>query len=588
MKGMTSDALYVSLLEDLSDYTSNDVFPTARAFAANALRDNLFKKLNTSVAPDADEKALAKFLQVNDYVGSWKLECETLEDELLIGELRSTLNSFFNPSSDACTTNVVSCPYEILSHGGTGPGKSLGSDYGNFYTKLFDSELTTTSAGLYRIYAAYISQHPSWAEAENIRLVRRGAPKVVGGNRLTFVPKTNDISRTICIEPVLNMFFQQGIRYILEERLRQFFGIDVSLQQEKNRTLAQIGSERSLLDRCSEIDKTQYVTIDLSSASDSLGLKMLKSILDRTTYDSLLLYSSRSCELPDGRSVDLNMISTMGNAFTFPLETILFSSVVLSAAKVSGLEPIFGKSLHGTCLISPHGSRLGNFGVFGDDIICPAILARKVLRLLALLGFKVNSDKTFLEGPFRESCGADFYGGVDVRPVFCKSLTSPQDFYSLINRLNLWSYKTGIPLRRTIRQLLKRVPHYEVPPWEAVDCGIWVPSTSLLKRRRYKMGSFLYKRWIPLVPKLRIDSDAECIHTPRGKRPSYYNREGLYLSFLRGVITNGSISIRPDRVRYVTKVGIAPNWELNPTMKNPFKGSFGGPGLESLDHITIS
>lgn len=33
------------------------------------------------------------------------------------------------------------------------------------------------------------------------------------------------------------------------------------------------------------------------------------------------------------------------------------------------------------------------------------------------MGFEVNRDKTFLFGPFRESCGTDWYQGVDVRPI---------------------------------------------------------------------------------------------------------------------------------------------------------------------------
>lgn len=589
MNGMTADALYVSLSRDLAPWIheSGPSEPVS-SFAARALKDNLFKKLNTEVSPDADSKALTKFLQINETVGSWKLEVSTLEDELLLGELRACLYNFFNQYRSGHTMNIVSDYHEIASHGTLGPGKSVGSVHENFYSKLFDSELTATSSGLHRIYANYISQHPLWSEAESIRLARRGEGKVVRGNRLTFVPKTNDISRTICIEPVLNMFFQQGIRYILEDRLRQFFGIDVSTQQDKNRMLAKIGSERSLSDRRGGDDTTGLVTIDLSSASDSLGLEMLRSILDRTTYDSLTFCRSPYCELPNKEVLALNMISTMGNAFTFPLETILFSSVVFSAARVCGLSAAPQGSLRGTFLVSPHGERLGNFGVFGDDIIVPAVIAGKVLRLLKLLGFQVNAEKTFLEGPFRESCGADFYRGHDVRPVFCKKLELHQDSYSLINRLNQWSFEKGIPLRETVGTLLRYVPRYEVPPWESDECGIKIPLARWLTcKPKKRMGSYLYKRWVPNPPKVRIDTDKQMIFVPRGKKPIFYNEAGLYLAFLRGVIVNGSISVRHNRVRYTTKVGVAPNWECNPTMKNPFKGSFGGPDLERLAKITF-
>jgi len=587
MKGITADALLVALDSDISHLIVHENAPEegVRSFACRALRDSLMKKFISRVDPEADNRALAKFLAVNERLSTWTLSLKSLEDELLFNEFKSIVHKFLNPSGQG---NILFDSLDLTS-GAVGPGKSLGSDHNNFYSKLFDSSLTFTDESLYGTYATLIARYPLWLEAEENRIERRGIAKKVEGNRLCFVPKHDDISRVICIEPVLNMFFQQAARHSLEDRLRQFFGIDFAYQQEKNRELAQLGSERSLRDRTGFNSRSDYATIDLSSASDSIGLRMLEQILDPISFEVLKMFRSPVCRLPDGSAVCLNMVSTMGNAFTFPLQTFIFASVVTACARVSGLQELYESS--GFCktfLVSPHGSRLGTFSVFGDDIICPSVIAGKVIRLLNILGFEVNADKTFLEGPFRESCGSDFFRGQNVRGVYCRSLATPQDFYSLINRLNVWSFKNRIPLRRTVRLLLSRCPRFEVPPWEADDCGIKIPLTRYLAKPIYRQGSFAYKRWVPKVSKIRIDTEKEVIFVPRGGKPILYNRTGLYLSFLQGVIRNGSITVRHDSTRYVTKWGIAPNWCESPTMKNPFKGSFGGQDLESLAYITIS
>jgi len=537
----------------------------------------LTKKLVTAVHPEADSRALDKFLGVNRRCGTWQLKLETMEDEYLVGHLKQVLFRFFNRDL-AGLEPVFDSFDQILDHGSLGPGASIGSPANDFYTKLFASNLSTTSMGLYRAYTNYIGKFPCWAEAEKNRKGLLGEPVVVRGNRLTFVPKNDEISRVICIEPVVNMFYQQGIKHILEKRLRSFFGIDLKSEQSqqfKNRELARIGSAYSGDRRMKDLNQ-DLCTIDLSSASDSLAIGMLKEILPHSFMQWIESTRSPICKLPNGTELELNMISTMGNAFTFPLQTIIFASVVMASFEVAGLENQVRR---------PYGPAIGNFGVFGDDIICPYVIVRKVLRLLDILGFQINHEKTFVEGLFRESCGADFYRGEDVRPVFCKNLDTLQDLFSLINRLNLWSFKMGIPLRRTQAYLQERIPKklfFLVPPWEADDCGMWVPNHLYLSRVSRRQGSFLYKRFVPKRCEIRVDTEREVIHVPRGGKPIGFNPEGLYLAFLRGNITNGKILSRPREVRYVTKVGVAPNWEIHPTAENPFKSSLGGPGLESL------
>jgi len=59
----------------------------------------------------------------------------------------------------------------------------------------------------------------------------------------------------------------------------------------------------------------------------------------------------------------------------------------------------------------------GEVRVYGDDLIVPVDYVRSVIDVLELLGFKVNTGKSFWNGKFRESCGGDYYDGEDVTPV---------------------------------------------------------------------------------------------------------------------------------------------------------------------------
>jgi len=105
----------------------------------------------------------------------------------------------------------------------------------------------------------------------------------------------------------------------------------------------------------------------------------------------------------------------MGNGFTFELETLLF--VALSAA-VAKLIP--GRDLF----------------VYGDDILIPSAADRDVRAVLEAFGFEVNQEKSFSSGPFRESCGGDFFLGYNVRSCFAtKDMDNSLQWIALHNEL---------------------------------------------------------------------------------------------------------------------------------------------------------
>jgi hypothetical protein len=518
--------------------------------ACYSLMKSFLKKIEEENSSKHDSRALLKFLSVNHRCRNWSLDLRSDRDHLLLGELKRAICKFWYLDGLG-VKSLVDHEDDILSYGRCGPGAAVGSRGGDFYTKMFSSPLTVTNRYLYRSYRNYIRAFPEWHDAEVVRKSVYGTALIVKGSRLSFVPKNDQVSRVICIEPSLNQFFQLGLGHILERRIEEMYGISMASQPFKNRELARQGS---LFD--------SLVTIDLESASDSLSLKMLRTVLPEDFYDLLGTLRSRFTVIPGLGPFELDMVSTMGNGFTFPLQTMLFSCVVSAAFRVNSevIKPLY-----------PRGREWGNFGVFGDDIICPRVIVDDVFRLLDILGFTINKDKTFVEGPFRESCGSDYFRGRDIRGVYVKRLDNPQDKYAVINQLNLFSTKTGIPLPRTVQFLLSRVKFLPVPRWENDDAGIKVPGSMVRMPTNPHTQSTMYWKWEAVGKKIRIGESS--IWTPRRHKPRIYNPYGLYVCFLQRSINSWSIGVRHDPIRYKRKLGIAPYWDALPTT-HPIAGWF--------------
>jgi len=246
----------------------------------------------------------------------------------------------------------------------------------------------------------------------------------------------------------------------------------------------------------------------------------------------------------------------MGNGFTFPLETIIFCAVVDACYRLSGIS------------LDKRG--LKNFGVFGDDIICLTSVTQKVFRLLDLLGFKVNASKTFVEGPFRESCGYDWFNGHFVRGVYIKSLETPQDRYVAINMLNNWSAQTGIYLPLSIQYLVGTVRRVLIPPTFGYDQGIHVPLT-MAQPLRNNNGSFKFPVYYPKIRKIRISDTGAFSGAWKDK---ILNFEGLKISFLAGYVRSHAIGLRQNDLKYGVKLVTSPYWDWIPNARLTRRFSF--------------
>lgn len=583
--------LFDALVEDVQPYYVPSPGPeaTRTEVAVDLLVKGFLKKFEEFENPEADAAALRKFLTVNDRCRDWALKVESEADWELLGCLKRHIYRFWN-SLQVVNEKLTPCPLvchigTILESGITGPGASLDANASDFYSKMFSSRLTHTRSYLLDAYKRHFSFHKPWSEAESLRSKTYGE-RVVEGNKLSFVPKSRDISRTTCTEPSLNMFYQLGLGAVLSRRLSTIFMIDED-QPYWNRQLAKLGSITGGL-----------ATIDLSSASDSMSLGMLREVLPVDMFYWLDLLRSPICRLPSGVDVELHMVSTMGNGFTFPLQTMLFACCVAAVYEQMGVELIVRSSTNFDSSAGTPVRKTANFAVWGDDIICDVKVVGRLFRLLSLLGFEVNADKSFYDqnDPFRESCGYDYHRGEDVRAVYCKKLREVSSRFALINRLNRWSASQGIPLRRTVQLLLDTVPVLPVPRRENDDAGVKVPLAYLREKgycqqhkepKRTEMcgrnldgtsngvpvkpwyqGSLVYKRWEPRpitvdVPQTRGLDDAfkypACV-----KRKKMWNPEGLHIAWLGGYIRDGKIGVRTDVVPYRTRLGISSFWDAEP------------------------
>jgi hypothetical protein len=213
-------------------------------------------------------------------------------------------------------------------------------------------------------------------------------------SRVIAVPKTAKGPRIIAAEPVYNQFVQQGLMSMFTDWMYSHPVVSFEYQ-EPNQDLARKGS----------IDGS-VATIDLSEASDRVSLALVKTLFRDHPYllSVILACRTQRAVLPDGNSIALRKFASMGSALTFPLETLIFSIIAYMGVKRSGM------SVKATI-------RNGNLRVYGDDIIVPVQAVDETVSLLEAFGLKVNMDKSFWTGEFRESCGGDFYAGFPVNPV---------------------------------------------------------------------------------------------------------------------------------------------------------------------------
>lgn len=227
-------------------------------------------------------------------------------------------------------------------------------------------------------------------------------PHLVRGNRFLTVPKTALTDRPICVEPSLNVYFQKALGGVIRSRLRRV-GIDLTKGQDIHR--------HRLLREADDV-----ATIDLQSASDTIAKDLIRLLLPPEWFSALSSFRSPLTQINGDWHLQ-EKFSSMGNGFTFELETLVFFSLIRA---ISPRELVGGVDLH----------------VYGDDIIVPKRFGRAVCGMLRVFGFTPNDAKTFLDGPFKESCGFDIFDGQPVRAAYLYDEPhSPLCYFGICNQL---------------------------------------------------------------------------------------------------------------------------------------------------------
>lgn len=319
-------------------------------------------------------------------------------------------------------------PGELLSQCEFGKGAtfSLKRSEAGLHNKLSGiPEATYKFSGIGRLL---IEQYPLWAkslkhETGAVRI------EVVPGNRLQTVAKNSKTDRFIAIEPRLNMFYQRGIGKMIKARLK---GVGINLDsQASNQRLAREGS--LYRDLC---------TIDLASASDTVATELVRFLLPPDWYDALEIARCAYGQYR-GEWIRYEKFSSMGNGYTFELETLLFWALT----KVT---------------VDLYGESERRIGVYGDDIICPINCLDPLSSLLEYCGFELNRKKSHSRGAFRESCGTHYFAGHDVTCIYIRApLTSVPEVLLAANNVCRLASRYGLPRCRDGRLL---------PTWERLVC----------------------------------------------------------------------------------------------------------------------
>lgn len=265
--------------------------------------------------------------------------------------------------------------------------------------------------------------------------------EIVEGNHVTTVPKSWKTDRVIAIEPCWNSFFQKGVGKLIRRRLQRI-GLLQKDAKEYHMHLAKTGSTDGYL-----------ATLDLSSASDTVSYGLVEALLPPAWLS--VLADVRSDTMGEGEaSYRYQKWSSMGNGYTFELETLIFYS--LCAAVCSKDER-------------------GRVSVFGDDMIVPSHRVPAIVELLTSVGLTLNTKKSFWGShPFRESCGGHYFRGEDVTPFYLRQpVATVGDMVVLLNHLRTWGRRHGVPEFGSIWSRYARTIPQRLRGPEGVSGTLW-------------------------------------------------------------------------------------------------------------------
>lgn len=412
-------AQLASMEIDAGDYTSVDQFHVDYVVVSylkkyKGLRTGIDTRL---VALTAFKMAEGACQSTNDRLASERVGVPAVESIMLMAQrkISRTLGSLDPIGNDR---GLTFDDFESLCKWGPGTTFSLSGNDATVDKKICESKISITPSA-YPILKALLKRDHLWASARGLTASAEGPDNIsasefqfVKGCRITVVPKNAKTDRTIGIEPTGNLFLQLGVGAYIR---RQLHRVGVNLDdQTRNQHLAQRAWAEDL------------ATVDLKAASDSISQQAVLQLLPADWVELLSRLRSPFYFL-DGKWYEFQKWSSMGNGYTFELESLIFWALASSCAD--------------------YLAATGAVSVYGDDVILPCCAYDLFSQTLAHLGFEVNHQKSFFNGAFRESCGKHYLYATDVTPIFQKEVPNVlEEVHRLANRIGRLAYRMGAPV----------------------------------------------------------------------------------------------------------------------------------------------
>jgi hypothetical protein len=334
----------------------------------------VFYKLEVPYAEDLVEDFLQKFKKTDDEL-LFSINWADNSVAWLIEDTRRIILSVL------CNTN----PYDIRPYHGSGATACRTKPHDKWHKLRYYKKLDETYP-----YSETFYYNPTHLvdELDRMEFSEDRDPRA----RVALVPKDSRGPRVISMEPAELMFVQQGLMRLLYDTIETHKLTSGQINfsdQTKNRELALTASITG-----------NYATLDLSEASDRVSLELVQRVFPQNWVECLEACRSEETILPNGEIVKLNKFAPMGSACCFPVEALVFWASARAICR----------------LVSPKHREVKVY-VYGDDIIVPTNFADAVMKGLEMIGLQVNRSKSFVQGPFRESCGGEYHNGMDVTPV---------------------------------------------------------------------------------------------------------------------------------------------------------------------------
>jgi hypothetical protein len=311
------------------------------------------------------------------------------------------------------------------------------------------------------------------SDTDRVMILEPGAELPV---RVITVPKTLKTPRIIAIEPVAMQYMQQGILEVMvkemraDDNARNFVLFD---SQKPNQLLAREGSKWGHL-----------ATLDLSEASDRVSNQHVRVLLERHAIlrDAVDSTRSRKADVPGYPIQRLAKFASMGSALCFPMESLVFTTVIFC-----GIE----KALNRRLTVEDVRSFYGLVRVYGDDIVVPVDYVQSVVQELETFGFRVNRNKSFWNGKFRESCGKEYFHGEDVTISRMRQLipANRRHVVEIISTVHFRNHMFHRGFYRVVemldRELEKLIPFPVIDHYRDIETGDYLSRSPLLGRHDY-------------------------------------------------------------------------------------------------------